>query len=205
MHSRVAVNGDLPLWAAVLACALALVSLGVLAAYELRRRERGGPAIVLTGLLAVGALVLAVLRPVRIAARESVIGAKVVVLADTSRSMALPDGSVTRLAARDHALAEIAKKADSARLLVLGFGDGPPKPLANDGHDAKSPAPGLAARTDLASALRSLAASAEERPQAIVVVSDGNLDDPGEEAPKEAFAALGKDLRVPIHGVATTR
>ncbi len=60
MHTRLAVNGDLPFWAAVLACALALVSLGVLFVWELRKRERGGPMIVATGVLAVGALALAV-------------------------------------------------------------------------------------------------------------------------------------------------
>src|SRR6476646_5625925 len=90
LSTRLAVNGDLPGWAVVVACALVLVSLGVLVVHELRRRERGGVAIVATGVLAVVALLLAVVRPVRIAARESVIGAKVVVLADTSRSMALP-------------------------------------------------------------------------------------------------------------------
>jgi len=39
--SRLAVNGDLPSWAAIVALGLALVSLGVLLVYELRRRERG--------------------------------------------------------------------------------------------------------------------------------------------------------------------
>jgi uncharacterized membrane protein len=52
--------------------------------------------------------------------------------------------------------------------------------------------------------VRALGASAEERPQAIVVVSDGRLDDPGEDASKELLQALGRDLKVPIHTVATT-
>ena len=210
MHERLAVNGDLPLWAVVLACALALVSLGVLLAVELRRRERGGPAIVVTGLLAIAALLAAIARPVRIAARESVIGAKVIVLADMSRSMALPqNGKSPRADVRDTAVSEIAKKAKEARLHVLGFGDGPAIPIATGAPgtkpgEASSSKDSIAPRSDLTTALRALAASAEERPQAIVVVSDGRLDDPGEDAAKEQLQALGRDLKVPIHTVATT-
>src|SRR4051812_7799895 len=175
MHERLAINGDLPLWAVVLACALALVSLAVLIAFELRRRERGGPLIVATGLLAVIALLAAIARPVRIAARESVIGAKVIVLADTSRSMALPqNGKAPRAAVRDAAVSELGKKSKEARLHVLGFGEGAPVPLAAKEGEAVS-SPSNAARSDLTSALRALGASAEERPQAIVVVSDGRL------------------------------
>ena len=204
MHERLAVNGDLPLWATVLACVLAALSLGVLLVGELRKRERGGPLIVATGLLALVALLGAVARPVRIAARESVIGAKVIVLADTSRSMALPqNGTTPRAVVRDAAIAEITKKAKEARLHVLGFGDGAPVPLGASKGDTTA-SPPSAPRSDLTSALRALAASAEERPQAIVVVSDGRLDDPGEDASREQLQALGRDLKVPIHTVATT-
>jgi uncharacterized membrane protein len=207
MHTRLAVNGDLPLWAAVLACALALVSLGVLLTWELRRRERGGPAIVATGVLAVLALALAVLRPVRIAARESRIGAKVVVLADTSRSMALPDGGKPRAAARDRVLEDLARSSGDARLLVLGFGDGAPAPMAPKADEPAAGAARLAhaPRSDLTTALRALAASAEERPQAVIVVSDGRLDDPPEDAAPQVYEALSRELRVPIHTIATTR
>ncbi len=97
---------------------------------EMRRRERGGVLIVGTGIIAVGALLLAVLRPVRIAARESVVGARMVVLADSSRSMALPgDDGEPRVAKRDAAIASLQKNAHDTRLLVLGFGDGAPHPL----------------------------------------------------------------------------
>ena len=204
MHTRLAVNGDLPLWAAIAACVLALASLGVLLFWELRRRERGGPSIVLTGVVAVAALLLAVARPVRIAARESVIGAKVIVLADVSRSMALPqNGKGPRSEVRDAAVAEIAKKSKEARLNVLSFGDGAPVPFAAKPGEPPSVQSTLP-RSDLTSALRALASSAEERPQAIVVVSDGRFDDPGEDAPLEQLQALGRDLKVPIHTVSTT-
>jgi uncharacterized membrane protein len=201
MNTRLAIHGDLPLWAAVIACALVLVSLGVLVAFELRKRERGGVAIVVTGIVALATLLSAVLRPVRIAARESVIGAKVVVLVDTSRSMALPAEGRPRAASAKLALGAITAEAKSARLLLLGFGEGAPAPLP---RDAEAPA-ARAPRTDLTSALRALAASAEERPQAIVIVSDGRLDDPPEDASSEALTALGRELSVPFHAVATTR
>jgi uncharacterized membrane protein len=203
MHTRLAINGDLPLWAVVLACVLAFASLAVLLGYELRRRERGGPAIVVTGLLAVAALLAAVARPVRIAARESVVGAKVIVLSDVSRSMALPqNGNEMRAVVASAAVAEVTKKSKDARLHVLGFGDGPAVPIGTrPGATPLSPA---SPRSDLAAALRAIGASAEERPQAVVVVSDGRLDDPGEDASRAQLEALGRDLKVPIHTVATT-
>lgn len=200
MHTRLAVNGDLPSWAVVLAVALALVSMGVLATVELRRRERHGALVVVTGLVAILALLLAVARPVRIAARESVVGAKVVVLADVSRSMALPgDDGAPRTGARDQALAKLAAFSKEARLAVLGFGDGAPAPFAPRDGTSVADEP----RSDLTAALRALKASAEERPSAVVVVSDGRLDDPPEHAPRDVLEALGKDLRVPIHTIST--
>ncbi len=207
MNTRLAMNGDLPEWAAILACALVVVSLAVLVLHELRRRERGGIAIVASGVLALLALLLAVVRPVRIAARESVIGAKVIVLIDTGRSMALPqetDANRQRHEVATEALADLAKKSKDARLLVLGFGDGAPTPFVSGDKSATRAGP-IAPRSDLTTALRTLAASAEERPQAVVVVSDGRLDEPAADTSKEQLAALGKELNVPIHAIATTK
>ena len=198
LSTRLAVNGDLPSWAVIAACMLVVVSLAFLVVRELRQRERGGAAILVTGVVALLALLLAVLRPVRIAARESIIGAKVVVLADASRSMALPEaGKTPRSATEAAVLDQLVKRSKDARLLTLGFGDGAPAPF--DSKETRKP------RSDLTSAIRALASSAEERPQAVVVVSDGRLDDPSADASKESLAALGKELRVPIHTIATTR
>jgi len=196
-------SGDLPSWAVVMACLLAATSFALLVV-EMRRRERGGLAIVLSGLLAVAALLAAVLRPARISARESTVGARVVVLADASRSMALPgDGGRVRRQARDDALAQLARNPQGARLVVLGFGEGAPAPLEDPsrGVDASSRAP----HSDLGAAIRALAASPEERPAALVVVSDGRLDDPPEQASRASLRALGEAMRVPIDTIATTR
>ncbi len=199
--THLATSSDLPPWAVVVACVLALASF-VMLLVEMRRRERGGAAIVATGLVAVAALLVAVLRPVRIAARESVVGARVVVLADASRSMALEGpGGKTRREVRDAALAALTRSARDARLLVLGFGDGAPTPLS----PSDSPQTASQPRSDLAAALRALAASSDERPAAVVVVSDGRLDDPAEDAPTLQLRAVARTLDVPVHTVATTR
>ena len=196
--TRFAPTSDLPNWAVVLAAVLALASL-VLLLVEMRRRERGGAAIVASGVLAVAALLGAVLRPVKIAARESVVGARVVVLADASRSMALPgDDGEKRIARRDQILQALQARSREARLLVLGFGDGAPRPLDPSG-DARAP------RSDLAAALRALESAPDERPAAVVVVSDGRLDDPPEGVTEDALRTLAGGLRVPVHTVATTR
>jgi uncharacterized membrane protein len=195
-------SSDLPEWAVLLSCVLALASFAMLL-IELRRRERGGSAIVLTGILALAALVAAVLRPVRIAARESVVGARVVVLADTSRSMALPsEGGKTRREVRDQAILALEKASPDVRIAVLGFGQGAPRPL-----DVAAEAGGTAgsSRSDLATALRTIASSPEERPAAIVVISDGRFDDPPEDSSPASLRALGQLLAIPIHAVATTR
>jgi uncharacterized membrane protein len=196
-------SGDLSPGAALCACVLALASF-VMLLMEMRRRERGGAVIGATGLLAVTALLAAVLRPARVSARESVVGARVVVLADASHSMALAgDGGRPRRTARDEGVSRLQTSGQAARLVVLGFGEGPPAPLVQG--PSAGDATTRAARSDLGTALRDLAASPEERPAAIVVVSDGRLDDPPEDSSEESLRALGDALHVPIDAIATTR
>src|ERR1700733_6258677 len=94
---------DLAPWAVWLAVGLTVASFAMLLV-EMRRRERGGLASAATGLVAVVALLTAVVRPARVTARESLVGARVVVLADASRSMALVQGDGPRWQARDRAV-----------------------------------------------------------------------------------------------------
>jgi uncharacterized membrane protein len=203
LSTHLGVSADLPPWAVYVACVLAAASFAMLVV-ELRRHARGATAIAVTGLLAVAALLAAVLRPARVSARASTVGARVVVLADASRSMALDgDGDRARRVARDEAIASLEKSGQTARFVVLGFGDGPAAPLpdAAEGPEASSRAP----RSDLGAALRALAASPAERPAAVVVVSDGRLDDPPADASEATLKALGSALKVPIDTIATTR
>ncbi len=206
--THVGPSGDLAPWAVWLALGLSLASF-VMLLVEMRQRQRGGgrgAIIAISGLLAVSGLLAAVLRPARVTARESVVGARVVVLADTSRSMALSQGGEARWQVRDRALEALAKSAQSARLTVLSFGDGPPQPLPIAISDAASERLTTAAgHSDLGAAIRAIAASPEERPRALVVVSDGRLDDPPEDASDATLRALGDALRIPIDTVATTR
>src|SRR6476660_3697865 len=110
LESRLTASSDLPTWAVALACALGLASLVLLGLEVRKRRDAAGALIAISGLVAVVALVVAVLRPVRIAARESVIGARVVVLGDASRSMALPgDDGRARFDARADAIKALGK------------------------------------------------------------------------------------------------
>jgi uncharacterized membrane protein len=195
-------SGDLPGAAAAFACALALASLAMLF-MEIRGREGDRALVGGTGLLAIVALLAAVLRPARVSARESTVGARVVVLADASRSMALvgDDGRPRRLR-RDEALSALEKSKQAARLVVLGFGDGPPVPLEDMRPGERSAS---APRSDLGAAARALATSPEEQPAAIVVVSDGRLDDPPAGASEATLRALGEALHAPIDAIATTR
>ena len=87
-----------------------------------------------------------------------------------------------------------------------GFGEGAARAAAHDASTRRGGARRRARRRAIsAPALRALAASPEERPAAVVVVSDGRLDDPPEDASEASLRALGDALRVPIDTVATTR
>jgi hypothetical protein len=193
--TRVGFAQDLPAWAPPVAIALALASL-VFLAIELRRSERSRRGLVAAlSALAQVALLLAVLRPVRVSSSESSVGPRIVVLADESRSLALRDGAGTRATLRDRALESLRAGAPQARITVLGFGADKPRPTAAGAEP-------LDAHSDLRKAAAFLGESAEERPDALVVVSDGRLDDPPEESNDESLAGLFPGTKV--HTVSTT-
>ena len=192
LTTHFAPSSDFPTWAALLACVVCAISLLALVA-EMRVRRGGRALVLVTGVLAVASLLLAVTRPVRIAARESRIGPRVIVLADASRSMDLKTArGGTRKAARDQAIAALQASAKEARITVLGFGDGAPFALSEG--DAAHP------RSDLMSALGPVLKGEGETPQAVVVVSDGRLSEPESE---KGLHPLIDGLNVPIHTIAT--
>jgi uncharacterized membrane protein len=219
--TELAPSGDLAPPYVILAAVLALVSVALLLV-ELRRSRGARLGVAATGLFAAAALLCAVLRPVAITSTGSRVGPRVVVLADASRSIDLPGlGGGTRREAEARALADLEKRGAEVRLSGLTFGQGPASPLvangpslggANAGQDASAGGEGrLAAamrlarpmrRSDLAGAIESVARAADERPAAIVVLSDGRLDRPGDTQAGEATRLSLGALEVPVHTVA---
>ncbi len=199
-----ALTDDLPRWGVVCVAALAVLAVALLLV-ELRRRERLGGAILASGVLGIALLVASVLRPVRVTSRGSVVGPRVVVLVDQSRRLLLPEGGGTRRDVALKAVDGIAKHFADARLSVLGFGEGAPVPLATGKRTDRSPAAPLQTESDLAAAMSSLASSPGERPEAVVVVSDGRLTRPAaggdDDSLRRAVGALG----VPVHTVSVAQ
>ena len=191
---------DLPPWASMLACLLFVAGLAMMA-WELVRQKKRSVLIVSTSLTALAAtalLALAVLRPARVEAHYTSVGPKVLLLADRSVSMALDgDGAPRRLVAHK-AMVDLRQAHPAVRFSVLGFGRGAATQLdaMEDGIPADQ------GTSDLLAALSSLAGGLDEKPTAVVVISDGRFDAPSEELSKEhlreAFASLG----APVHTVA---
>src|SRR5258706_663259 len=199
MVRSITLSSDLGRPLSYAALALALASL-VLLSVELGRRRKAGLLVAATGLVATALLALAVLRPASVFSRGSLVGPRVVVLADRSRSIDLRADGGTRGETLVRAVADIKRASGRARLRILGFGEGAPVPW-----DPTAPTGGAdvapAGHSDLGAALMSLAGRAEERPASIVVVSDGRLDRPSENLPGPAVIESLRGLKVPVHTV----
>jgi uncharacterized membrane protein len=162
---------------------LAVVSLLMLLV-ELRRRERGGFAILVTGLLATALCGFAVLRPVLVEARTSTVGARVVVLMDNSLRLALPVSSnQTRYQRATQATRALTDHYHDARLTLLQYTG----TTASLDLKAEPSLPSTSATSDLVSALASALGESGERPDAVVVVSDGRVSRPGESVDDDAL------------------
>ncbi|MCA9630415.1 MAG: hypothetical protein KC766_22245 [Myxococcales bacterium] len=197
MNASWAFSEDLPQGVIWIALVLGLGALGLLL-FELRRRERWGAGIFLTGVLAVLLLLAATLRPVRVVSRGSVVGPRVVVLVDDSRRLELKDGERSR---REEALAaveQIKQRFSDARISVLGFGEGPPRNLDPQSSEEKL---GRGSASDLVETLSSLGDETGERPRAIVLLSDGRLTRPEAGTEREALELAWRGLGVPVHTV----
>lgn len=181
-----------PAWSWVVAL-LAITSIGVLV-NELRRKGRSFRWVFLSGVLATLAFAGAVFRPVSVRARSTSLGPRIVVLVDESRRLSLPDRKQTRRDAADEVVEALHRHYAEARVSVLGFGEGEPKPYERDREE-------LIHHSDLESALQALARVPGERPRALVLVSDGRLSRPGEGVDRASLEAQVGSLQVPIHTV----
>jgi uncharacterized membrane protein len=183
--------------AAVIVVAVVLGLALLLLALELRQRERYGGWIVVSGALALLMLGAAILRPVRVTTRGSLLGPRVVVLVDQSRRLLLPAGNTTRRDRALDAVERVGKHFSEARLAVFGFGEGKLEPLAVAG---KSPQTGrLVTGSDLLTGIGTLPEVFAERPEAVVVISDGRLARPSPDADTAAVREALRGLGVPVH------
>jgi uncharacterized membrane protein len=200
MASQLSVAEDLAPWQVAVVVAVLLGWLLVLA-FELSRQRAARRNVVLSGLIAVAFVLVALLRPVRVQARASVVGPRVVVLADRSRRLLLPtQKGDTREARLRRVIAEIGKALPSARVSLFGFGEGEPTPLASN-----EPASPRQDDSDLQAALSAVARASGERPQAIVIVSDGRFVRPAADVSDAELERTLGQIGVPVHSVALER
>jgi len=204
---KLEISGDLDAWVVNAVVGLMLASFALLGWELWRKRGRRRLLVVLTGALSVALLALAVLRPVRVSSRDALVGARVVVLVDASRSIDLPGLSGTRRETTAMALTELAKRKDEVRETMASFGDDVVF-LLGDAAEGGELRPDAAfdvrpvGRSDLETALEAVADLAGEPPTALVVISDGRLDRPTEEGTGQAVVAALGHLKIPVHTVA---
>ncbi len=215
MTSSFAPSGDLSTTYQIAASALVLLSL-ILLAIELRRSGTARLSVFFSGVVAALALLCAVLRPVAIQGKGAFVGPRVVVLVDASRSIDLPISSgKTRRDEAIRALGELEKRGAEVRFSSLAFGKGSPRPLGGGTNGTPEGQPSIEARlgsalrtarpmphSDLVGAVEAVSRAADERPAAIVVLSDGRLDRPTDVQPGETIRASLGALDVPMHTVA---
>ena len=213
MTSSFAPSGDLSTTYQIVASALLFLSL-ILLVIELRRSRSSRLSVFVSGVFAVLGLLCAVLRPVAIQGKGTFVGPRVVVLVDGSRSIDLPVSSgKTRRDEAIRALDALEKRGGDVRFSGLAFGKGSPVSLgaASGGAAAPSAEGRLAAafrtakpmsQSDLAHAIEAVSRAADERPSAIVILSDGRLDRPSDVQPGETLRASLAALDVPLHTVA---
>jgi uncharacterized membrane protein len=195
MSSRFSLTEDLGV-ATLSVGAIVLLAFALLLLFELRARGGGARVVALSGVLACALLGLALVRPARIKAEVSVVGARVLVLVDRSRRLLLPDAGSTREARAREAARAVRHGMAEARVGVLGFSEGEPVPLSLD-----QAGPVSGDDSDLVAALGSVARAGGERPEAVVVVSDGRLTRPGPDVADAELERLLGELGVPVHTV----
>lgn len=186
---------DLPEWA-VWGAALIVAGWFVTVFFELPRTTLWKLAVVGTGALAAVFVLIAVLRPVRVEARPHALSPRVVVMLDASRRLLLPaesGGDESRLSRANDAIGGIEARFSDARVEVLALGGGE----LRDWSATDSP---WGVDSEISSGFDQLLAPGDQRPEAVVLVSDGRVLD----SPKVLEAAAER-LGVPVHTVALAR
>lgn len=200
MTTHLEPSGDLARAWVIAALVLAAASLILLVVELVRAPRRGAaPLVAATGVLALVALVAALLRPVSVSRSGSLVGPRLLVLLDASKSIDLPaDEGGTRREQVTRAMKAVRERASEVRGSFLAFGDGDPVEVLDP--DAAFGARAMP-RSDLVAALESVSRGDGERPSAIVVVSDGRLDRPAEPGVAASVREALGGLAIPVHTV----
>jgi uncharacterized membrane protein len=191
-ETSLALTDDLAPTVVLLTAVLLLLGM-VSLAFELARQEKRSVVVFLTGVAAALAVSLAVLRPVAVTAKTNQLGPRVVALVDQSRRLKLPTGEGPRTLFAERAVEALKQHYADARFSVLGFADGEPYALSDNRRSSGN--------SDLVSALNHLQNAPGERPQAVVVVSDGRLTRPTEGADASGLEQALSGFDVPVHTV----
>src|SRR5690606_27563906 len=131
---------------------------------------------------------------VSVDAKTTAFGPRVVALVDDSRRLLLPQGEQTRRQLGATAIERLQEHYKGARLSISAFADGELHPF----DVAELP---TQTNSDLAYALGALMRAPGEQPASIVVISDGRLTRPPENAAESALQQLVKGANVPVHTV----
>lgn len=163
---------DLAPWAQGGVLILLLLTVALLA-LEARAHDRQRLLVFVSGVCAALLLCFAVLRPTLLTAKGNEVSGMAVALVDGSHRLEMPgEGARTRADSAAEAVKLLQSHWKNARLKTRTFDSG----LVPKDEEGKH----IDSSSDLLQALRELGAGAEERPQAIVVLSDGRLTRPGE-------------------------
>jgi len=199
MQFRLALAEDLTVLSLALTLVIVSAWLGF-ALYELFNRRVRSLSLWLSVVLATVGILAVLLRPVRVQSRSRFVGARVAVLLDRSRRLLLPDEGSTREDRLRQIVKQLSQRFQGARLSFWGFAEGELTPFSPD--SPKSPQKD---ESDLQDALRQLSRAAGERPQSVIVVSDGRFVRPSNEASDEELQRLLGSLKAPLHAVAVSQ
>lgn len=163
---------------------------------EARAHERARVLVFSTGILAATLLCFAVLRPTRLTTTGNEVPGMAVALVDGSHRLALPgDDERTRAVAAALALKQLEDQWEGVRLTKRAFDSGL-IPQGQEGIKTDS-------ASDVLQALREVSSGGEERPQAIVLFSDGRVTRPGEVTDDGFQDSVRKAAGgIPVHTVA---
>jgi uncharacterized membrane protein len=196
METQFRISPDIPVALAIL---VVLVIVALAGQFCLATYRRSVPKFVLLlGVSAHFALVIALLRPTILQRKSHEVGPRVAILVDASRRLRLASHGRSRAKSAEKAVADLLRKFSSARTDLMVFGDDGPVLLSSVAQlpNAMNSSEG----SDLTRALNALTETVSEPPASVVLVTDGRLTRP--ESVVAASREFAQSLKgIPIYGV----